>query len=517
MIPSLMTAINLSADMCNTLSLRLFASMAATCLFTSVLECSGQESLQVERSRPNLLVVIADDWSYGHASIYGCKWVKTPTFDRMCREGVSFSHCFTSNPKCFPSRASILSGRNTWQLGPAANHFGKYTSEYPNYVDILEDSGYFVGFTGKGCRPGQTIGFNHSDAAGKEFKKHELKPPHSGLSKLDYLANFNSFLKARPAERPFCFWLGISEPHRRYELGSGERSGKNIADVTLPAYYPQDDKIKSDVLDYAVEVEWFDKQFGLVLAELEKNGELDNTFIVVTSDHGMPFPRIKGNVYEDAVHIPLAIRWGKNIVPGRLVDDFVNVRDLAPTFLHVAGLQPNPQMTGKSLAGILASDKSGSIETDRNQMLVGKERHSPGRPYGWGYPVRGIRTAQYLYKINYEPDRWPAGNPETGLSNCDKSPTKELLAQFTGKYYDMAFGKRPEEELFDLTQDPDCVHNLASDPEHTAVKKKLKKELVTALKQEGDPRVLGDPSVFIKPPSNKKYLKLKAEFSRAAK
>jgi N-sulfoglucosamine sulfohydrolase len=512
-----MTPISRSTDMYHSLNFSLFVSMAASCLFLSPLECFGQELQRAERSRPNLLVVIADDWSYNHASIYDCKWVKTPTFDRMCREGVSFSRCFTSNPKCFPSRASILSGRNTWQLGPACNHFGKFTSEYPNYVDILEDSGYFVGFTGKGCRPGQTIGFNHSDAAGKEFNKHELERPYSGLSKLDYLANFKSFLKARPSERPFCFWLGISEPHRRYEMGSGEKAGKSIADVTLPAYYPEDDRIKSDVLDYAIEVEWFDTQLGLVIAELEKNGELDNTLVVVTSDHGMPFPRVKGNVYEDAVHIPLAIRWGKNIVPGRVVDDFVNVRDLAPTFLHVAGLKPNPQMTGKSLAGILASDQSGSIETDRNRMLVGKERHSAGRQYGWGYPVRGIRTAKYLYKINYEPDRWPAGNPETGLSNCDKSPTKELLVHSGGKYYELAFGKRPAEELFDLTHDPDCVHNLASDPEHTVSKEKLRRELIATLKQEGDPRILGDPSVFIKPPSNKKYLKLKAEFARDAK
>ncbi len=486
----------------------------AAVLLAGVSDAKAQTSNPPQRSRPNVLVVLADDWSYDHASTYGCKWVSTPNFDRVCREGVSFSRCFTSNPKCFPSRASILSGRNTWQLGAACNHFGKYTPQYPNYVDLLEDAGYFVGFTGKGCSPGQTVGFHHANAAGKEFKKRQRQPPHGGLSKNDYMANFEDFLKERPSGSPFCFWLGISEPHRRYERGSGVGVGKKIADVVLPEYYPDNDEIRSDFLDYAVEVEWFDEQLGKAMALLDQRGELDSTLVLVTSDHGMPFPRVKGNVYEDSVHVPLAIRWGKQIPPGRIVDDFINVRDLAPTILEVAGLDPDPAMTGKSLSRILASDRSGNVEPDRDHMLVGKERHSAGRPYNWGYPVRGIRTDRYLYKINHQPDRWPAGNPETGFQNCDRSPTKELLVQAKGGFYELAFGKRPAEELFDLTDDPHCTINLAADPKRSQVKEQLRNELLDALREEGDPRTIGDPSVFLKPPSNRKYLRLKKEFQK---
>lgn len=464
-------------------------------------------------SRPNVLVVIADDWSYNHASIYGCKWVETPNFDQLCRDGVSFSHCYTSNPKCFPSRASLLSGRNTWQLGQGVNHFGKYTNDFPNFVDTLDDAGYFVGFTGKGCSPGQTIGFNHDNAAGRSYQKHRHSPPYGGLSKNDYMANFKAFLKDRPDDTPFCFWLGISEPHRRYEAGSGVAAGKTIANVQLPDFYPDHDEIKSDFLDYAIEVEWFDKQLGLAIETLEKRGELDNTFIVATSDHGMPFPRIKGNVYEDAVHIPMVIRWGNRFPPGRVIDDFIGLRDLAPTILNVVGLEPDPEITGKSLREILNSDQSGTIQTQRDHLLVGKERHSAGRENGWGYPVRGIRTNRYLYKINYQSDRWPACNPETGLANCDRSPTKDLLVEMQGEYYNLSFGKRSSEELFDLDVDPHCTHNVAADSMYLKTKQQLKTKLLADLLEDKDPRTLGDPSSLLKPLSNSKYLKMKADFA----
>ena len=112
--------------------------------------------------------------------------------------------------------------------------------------------------------------------------------------------------------------------------------------------------------------------------------------------------------------------------------------------MELAGLEPHPQMTGRSLAELLQArrGRAGS-NRDRDVMLVGKERHDIGRPYDWGYPVRAIRTPEYLYIHNYFPDRWPAGNPETDFGNCDPSPTKELLKAIGGEFYDMSFGKRP--------------------------------------------------------------------------
>jgi arylsulfatase A-like enzyme len=447
--------------------------------------------------RPNILFVIADDWGQDHAGAYGCGWIRTPSFDRVAREGVRFTHSFTSNPKCSPSRASILTGRNSWQLKEAVNHYSIFPSEFPVYPALLEKAGYFVGLTGKGWGPGdyRSTGFTHNPA-GREYQSRKLNPPYKGISPNDYAANFEGFLAQRPKDAPFCFWLGTHEPHRAYEQGSGERAGRSPAEVVLPKYYPNHNTIRSDLLDYALEVEWVDRQLGLALRKLEQTGELDNTLIVVTSDHGMPFPRVKGQIYEHGFHIPMAVRWSAQVEAGRVVDDFINFRDLAPTFLEAAGLKPAPTMTGKSFLDVLKSGKAGIVDASRDVMLVGKERHDLGRPNDWGYPVRGIRTREFFYVRNYEPDRWPAGNPETGYRNCDPGPTKEFLLSGFDEYYRMSFGKRPAEELYHVASDPDCVKNLATDLKFAAVKRELRQRMDALLHEEGDPRALGHAEFF---------------------
>ena len=463
---------------------------------TAGLLASGPWIHAQKPKRPNILFVIADDWGK-HAGAYGTEWIRTPNFDRVAKEGVLFTNCFTSNPKCSPCRATILTGRNSWQLKEAINHFSIFPNDFPVYPSLIEKAGYFVGYTGKGWGPGDytSTGFPHNPA-GREFQRYTLKPPYSGISPKDYAKNFEYFLEQRPAETPFCFWLGGQEPHRGYEEGSGVRAGRNPASVKVPKYYPDNRTIRSDMLDYALEVEWFDTHLGRALKKLEEIGELDNTFVMVTSDHGMPFPRVKGQIYEDAYHIPMAVRWGKNIQPGRVIDDFINTRDFAPTFMELAGREPAGTMTGRSILDVLKSGKSGTVDASRNLMLVGKERHDLGRPHDWGYPVRAIRTKDFLYVRNFEPDRWPAGDPETGYRNVDASPTKEFLLSGFDEYYRMSFGKRPMEELYVIPTDPECIKNLAKDPKHAQTKRQLREKMEELLRGEGDPRMLGHADFF---------------------
>ena len=428
--------------------------------------------------RPNILLVIADDWSNGHSGTFGCPWVDTPAFDRVVREGVLFKNYFTSNPKCSPCRASILTGRNTWQLEEACCHYGIFPAKWAVYPDLLEQAGYLVGFTGKGWGPGdwKAGGFKRNPA-GPEYNRHKLKPPHRGISDVDYAANFAAFMKQRKPGQPFCFWYGGHEPHRPYEDGAGVRAGKKTSDVKLPAYYPDSELIRSDMLDYAVEVEWFDTHLARIIAQLEAAGELENTLIVVTSDNGMPFPRVKGQIYEQAYHLPMAIRWGQQAKPGRAIDDFINTRDLAPTFLELAGVNVPSSVSGRAFVDVLTSDKSGWIDPTRNRMLIGKERHDLGRPNDVGYPVRGLRTPEYLYVHNFKPERWPVCNPETGYANCDNSPTKTFILSSFDEHYRLCFGMRPAEELYRVSDDPDCVHNLAARPGLRTVVEQLREEM----------------------------------------
>jgi len=449
-------------------------------------------------ARPNILFIIFDDWGWQHAGAYGCTWVKTPNFDRVAREGVLFKNCFTSNPKCSPCRATILTGRNSWQLEEATCHNGLFPSKFAGYPDLLEQAGYVVGLTGKGWGPGdfKSPGWKRNPA-GPSFDQLKMKDvPATGIGRNDYSGNFAAFLKQRPADTPFCFWMGFTEPHRAYELGSGVRAGKRPEDVSVPAYLPDTAVVRGDLLDYAVEVEYADQNIGRALKALEDAGELDRTLIVVTSDHGMPFPYVKGQIFEDGFHLPLAMRWGEGIKPGRVVEDFTNVRDFAPTYLELAGLEPHAQMTGRSLVDILRSEKSGWIDPNRNVMLVGKERHDLGRPNDWGYPVRAIRTTEFLYTHNYFPDRWPACNPETDFGNCDSGPSKEVIKSLGGYFHELTFGKRPADMLFRLTDDPECVRNMANDPAFKSVMDDLRSRMLAMLREEQDPRALGNGAIF---------------------
>ena len=449
-----------------------------------------------EDRRPNILFCIADDWGWPHAGAYGSKFVETPTFDRLAREGVLFTNAFTSNPKCAPCRASITTGRNSWQLEEGISHWNRWPEQFVTFPDLLAEAGYHVGMTGKGWGPGDYQHARETNPAGPSYDEFRNETPGKSMSAHDYARNFiENFLPARETGQPFCFWLGTFEPHRAYEQGIGERSGKELADAEVPAYFPDNPTVRGDLLDYAVEVEWYDTHVGRALAHLEAIGELDNTIVVMTSDHGMPFPRVKGQIYEMGFHLPLAVRWGDHAPAGRTVTDFINVRDFAPTFLDAAGLKSHPQFTGRSFLDLLRSSAEGRIDSSRDVMLTGKERHDMGRPHDWGYPVRAIRTDEFLYVYNFEPDRWPAGNPETGYRNVDASPTKTEILE-SDDYYELSFGKRPARELYAINDDPECMHNLASSAEHTATMAELHLRLMAMLKAEGDPRLNGRAEFF---------------------
>ena len=135
------------------------------------------------------------------------------------------------------------------------------------------------------------------------------------------------FLKANKKGKPFCFWYGSKEPHRPYQFKSGAAQGNKTLDEIdqFPEFWPDNDTVRNDMLDYALEIEYFDEHIGRMLDLLEKEGMLENTIVVVTADNGMPFPRIKGQEYELSNHLPLAVMWPKGIKnPGRVVDDFVS-------------------------------------------------------------------------------------------------------------------------------------------------------------------------------------------------
>lgn len=455
---------------------------------------------------PNVLFCIADDAS-AHFGAYGCDWVKTPNIDRLAKRGITFDGAYTPTAKCAPSRAAILTGRNPWQLEEAANHQPFFPHQYKAFTEALSEADVYVGAQGKFWGPGEA-----KTADGQKRTWGLVTSGRSSQDANDQGAKFREFLAARPKDKPFFFWFGSTNPHRTYERDSGLAAGKKPTDVDhVPAYWPDNDTVRRDMLDYAIEVELYDAQVGSLLKVLEESGEAENTLVVVTSDHGMPFPRVKGHNYDLSNRVPLVACWPKGIVePGRRTGDFVPNIDFCPTFLELFGVDPTKSglhtITGRSFTDVLQNQP----QHDRSFVILGRERNDvrarPGTEAGLGYPVRGIREGNLLYLHNFAPDRWPCGNVELGLLDTDASPTKSLVEGLGrgDKYWEFCFGKRPAEELFDLATDPDCVKNLATDGAYRETIAKLHGKLIAQLKQQNDPRILGQGDVFDRYPTFKK-------------
>ncbi|MEN9577491.1 MAG: hypothetical protein RJA70_500 [Pseudomonadota bacterium] len=455
---------------------------------------------------PNILFAIADDASQDSfdPSSQASRYVDTPAFDKLAAEGMWFANAYDSNPKCAPARATLLSGRHFWQNREAANHFSNFPAALPRYTQVLVDNGWVAAQTGKGWGPGKNLGFGTGD----DYSDLKLNAKTaSGINATDYSGNFKAFLSKTPKPQRWTFWYGATEPHRVYEAGSGVKNGKQLANVHVPLYYPDEPLIRSDLADYAVEVEWYDKHLGEIVEHLRSTGELDNTIVLATSDHGMPFPRVKGNLYEQGHHVPLVVRWPKLIKPGRKVIDFVNFPDFAPTYLELAGIRPPKEMTGRSFLDVLRSEASGQVDPSRDFVVTGKEFHDPcgtdpddPTEVDANYPVRAIRKGDLLYLHNLKPKRWPASDPPK-YANVDDSPTLQRVIALAGdtvlgKYYDLSLGKRVEEELYNVKLDPDCVNNLADNADGQEAKTQLRAQMEAFLKEHGDPRTLGDGEVF---------------------
>ena len=550
--------------------------------------------------RPNILFCFADDWGR-YASAYAKvdgkpspnDVVKTPHIDRVAREGVLFRNAFVNAPSCTPCRSALLSGRYFFNTGRGAILSGAvWDSEIPSWPLLLKDSGYHIGETWKVWSPGTPNDapfgagqFAYEKAGGQynNFSENATKRVKDGtpldVAKermfAEVTGNFDAFLAARPKDQPFCYWFGPTLVHRQWEAGSGKAlwgiepeslKGK------LPKFLPDVPEVREDFADYLGEIQGFDAGVGLLLKRLEEAGELDQTLVVISGDHGAPgFPGGKCNLYDFGVGVTLAVRWpgsktavanneqsserggvsppvlpdrneradaqepgglrhpaqrelSKEPTAGRVVDDLVNLMDLAPTFLEAGGVQAPPGVNGRSLIGILKSEKSGQVDPTRTWNISGRERHvGTAREGNLPYPQRCLRTKDHLYIRNFAPDRWPLGSPAgvttdsapsaAALSNntyaafadMDASPTKAWLIAHRHDpewkwHYDYAFAKRPAEELYDLRSDPEQTKNVASDPAYATTKAELSARLLKTLTEVGDPRVTGDGQTFERSP-----------------
>lgn len=459
-------------------------------LLAIAISCENEKKAPPRESaqRPNILFLIADDWSYPHAGVYGDRVVRTPAFDRLAAEGALFYNAYCASPSCSPSRAAILTGRHPHQLESAGNLWSVIPKKFPNWVSLLAEDGYFTGKTRKGWGPGdfKKGGYTHNPA-GPDF------------------TSFDEFFAQRPKDQPFSFWFGSTDPHRDYVPNTGIQAGMELGDVVVPGFLPDNDCVRNDILDYYYEVERFDRECGRIIRILEEAGELDNTIVVMTSDNGMPFPRAKASLYDYGTRMPLAIRWPAKVPAGVVVKEFMNFVDFAPSFVEAAGLDPSVFDSGSSLWPLFSQDPSSA---DRSRVFIERERHANVRAGNLSYPMRAVRNDQFLYIRNLLPDRWPAGDPTVHQSvgqfgDVDNSITKFLIMGREGinsveepDYFNLTFSKRPPEELYDVVADPYQLHNLANDPAQTATLETLRRQLQEWMERTGDLRATDPTTIY---------------------
>jgi arylsulfatase A-like enzyme len=470
-----------------------FARTSARIVGTiSLASTAYQPSNPPTQRPPNIILFIADDWSYPHAGVYGDPVVQTPNFDRLAAGGMLFTNAYTASPSCSPSRASILTGRYPHQNGVMGNLWSDFPAGTVVYTEELEKAGYLVGHDQKGWAPGdwKSNGWEHNPA-GKDY------------------GDITNLLEARQEGQPFAYWFGSSDPHRRYIRNLGAHTGMEMDSVEVPPFFPDLPCVRNDMLDYYAEVERFDRHIGEVVDLLEARGELDNTLIIVTSDNGMPFPRAKANLYDAGTRMPFVAHWPERIPAGTVRHSFVNLASLAATFIEAAtpagggGAQVPAEMELPSILDQLTDPEV----TGDDRVFLERERHAQVRKDSASYPVRAIRNDEFLYIRNFFPDRWPAGDPEAVLSvgaygDVDNSITKMLILdgrQPTGDdrdYYELAFAKRPAEELYDLSEDPHQLHNVAGQDEYAAAQDRLSDELSEWMERTGDPRATDPQTLF---------------------
>lgn len=397
---------------------------------------SGSIHSKASGDRPNILFFFADDWGR-YASIYADPEkpslndvIQTPNIDRIGREGLVFKNAFVPVASCNPCRSSLATGRYFWSCGSGAFLNPKGSNwegvddpfkRLPKFVDSLASSGYHA------TRSGKTFAFTPTKRTGKErtLPTFEDKFPRYGLhvgqaateperqERHDYVVErtrieIKRALLGSPEEKPFFFVFGPINVNRPYVADSGEALWGIDPDTLkglIPKFLPDVDDVRRDFADYLGEVLALDLMLGVMLEELEKAGELDDTLVILSGDHGIPgVPRGKTNCYDFAIQAPLLMRWPEKIQAGRLVDDFINLMDLGPTLLQLAGTPIPESMDGQSFLPQILSEQSGWIDPERNRVFVGRERHFPSAREGnLPYPIRAVRTQDYLYIKNFKP------------------------------------------------------------------------------------------------------------------
>jgi len=436
--------------------------------------------------RPNLLIVTVDDLSADSIGAFGCKLTGTsPNIDRLAKDGLRFRHAHVQVGNCMPSRNVMWSGRY-----PHNNRVeGFYQVKDPGYpvlADLMKSAGYFTAIRGK---------VSHSTPYSPYAWDLVLDNPPGGAAHPKDPASYGASAEqgiraAKAAGKPFCLVINVADPHKPFYAEG--RSGETIPDphkpsrvftpeeVPIPGFLFDDPVVRKELAHYYSSVRRADDSVGQVLAALEASGQVEQTVVMFLSDHGMPLPFAKTQLYHHSTHTPLMIRW-PGVTRGGAIDEqhMVSAVDFLPTLLDITGVSHPPSLDGRSFAPLL----KGESQTGRDLVVKEYNENSGGSRD----PMRAIQTKRFLYLFN----PWSNGKRimQTATSG---TPTyrrfRELAASVPAlgarhKLYQF----RVVEELYDVERDADCLKNLIDDTAYAGDLDNLRNDLEDWMVKTKDP------------------------------
>ncbi|WP_414663019.1 sulfatase family protein [Horticoccus sp. 23ND18S-11] len=435
-------------------------------------------------ARLNVLIITTDDMSCDSVGVYGCKLPDTtPHMDRLAAQSLRFNHAFVQVGNCMPSRNVMFSGRY-----PHNNHVeGFYEIKRPGYpvmADLMKAAGYFTGIRGKVAHSTPYTPYPGWDLILDTLPDGTAAHPKNVESY--YLSTRHGIAAAKRAGKPFCFNLNISDPHKPFYNEDGQADVNRpsrvftAAEVPVPGFLPDDPAIRQELALYYSSVRRGDDCLGQILRALQESGEDSRTAIIFLSDHGMPLPFAKTQLYFHSTRTPWMVRWPGVTQPGT-VDDrhLVSAVDLLPTLLDLAGIPHPAGFDGRSFAPVLR----GEIQAGRD-FIVAEYNENSG---GFRHPMRALITRDHGYLFN------PWSNGQRIMATATKGTVSYRRMQALARTDAgvaarlQLFDTRVPEELYHYAKDPDALHNLIALPAHQATRDRLTRQLEAWMVQTKDP------------------------------